>query len=157
MAVTVTSMVFLIMLGAMFLTTFLSLARIPYHVTEFMVSLGVSRYFVLILILIIYVPLGMFLDTVSILLITLPIVSPIIEGLHFNLIWFGILVVKMCEIGLITPPVGLNVYVISGITKDIDLADIFRGCYPFIALEIISLVLLIVFPEIVLYLPSLMK
>jgi len=157
LAGTVTSMVFIIMLGATFFTTFLSLARIPYNVTTFMTSLDVSPYTLLALVLFLYIPLGMFLDTVSIMLITLPIVFPIIQALNFSGIWFGILMIKMCEIGLITPPVGLNVYVISGIAKNVDLTDIFRGASRFIILELITLGLLILFPQLVLYLPGMMK
>jgi TRAP-type C4-dicarboxylate transport system permease large subunit len=99
----------------------------------------------------------MFLDTVSIMLITLPIVFPIIQELHFSGIWFGILMIKMCEIGLITPPVGLNVYVISGIAKNVNLTDIFWGSSRFIILEFITLGILILFPQLVLYLPGMMK
>jgi TRAP-type mannitol/chloroaromatic compound transport system permease large subunit len=97
----------------------------------------------------------MFLDTVSLLFLTLPIIFPVVQELHFSGIWFGILVTKMIEVSLITPPLGLNVYVIKGLMpEDVDLGTIFRGCFPFLIMDLLTLLLLFLFPEITLWLPS---
>jgi C4-dicarboxylate transporter, DctM subunit len=152
----VTAMMFTIMLGAIFFTIFITLARFPQNMTAFLAGLNASPQVLLILILLMYVPLGMFLDVISMMLITLPIAFPIIEQFQINPIWFGILMTKMCEIGLLTPPVGLNVFVIKGFTT-LDLSDIFRGASYFIFLETITLIVLFLFPEISLFLPNLMK
>ena len=98
----------------------------------------------------------MFLDAFSMMVITLPIVFPTVSGLGFDPIWFGILCVKMCEIGLITPPVGLNCFVIAGIDRDTPLPDVFRGALWFVAIEMVTIVLLFAFPSIITWLPDTM-
>ena len=104
---------------------------------------------------IVYVFLGMFLDPVGVMLLTLPVVYPVMEGLGYNLIWFGIIMIKYLEIGLITPPVGLNVYVIKGVVGDtVPLETIFRGIAWFVAMDILTLAVLIAFPQITLFLPD---
>jgi TRAP-type C4-dicarboxylate transport system permease large subunit len=105
----------------------------------------------------IYLALGMFLDPLGLLLITLPILLPMFEALHLDLIWFGVLVVKFLEIGLLTPPVGFNVYVIKSVVGDlVELETIFKGVLWFLACEVVVVVLLVAFPEISLWLPSTM-
>ena len=101
-------------------------------------------------------PLGMFLDTISILLITMPILFPIITAIGYDGVLFGILVVKMEEISLITPPVGINVYVVKGVAPDVDLLEIFAGIIPFLLIEFFVVAILIIFPEITLWLPNTM-
>ena len=103
-----------------------------------------------------YVILGMFMDAIGMLLLTLPVVHPAIVALGFDPIWFGIILVKMVEIGLITPPVGLNCYVVGGVRPDIPLADIFRGIGPFLVMDFLTVVVLTAFPGIVLFLPRTM-
>jgi len=152
-----TGMILTICLGACLFTQFLHASGVPGWVSESVTSLPISKFWILIIILAIYIPLGMFLDTISILLITVPIFEPVIVRLGYDPIWFGILVVKLIEIGLITPPVGLNVYVIKGVAPDIPLNDIFLGTLPFLAMEFITLTLLVAFPEISLLIPSMME
>ena len=151
-----TGMILAIVIGASLFTQFLTLSRIPHWISGVISTLDVNRYWILLAILAVYIPLGMFLDTISILLITIPIFISTIISLDFNPIWFGILVVRMEEISLITPPVGLNVYVIKGVVSDITLDDIFIGLIPFLILDFISVGILIAFPEISLWLPSTM-
>jgi TRAP-type C4-dicarboxylate transport system permease large subunit len=104
----------------------------------------------------IYLLLGCFLDAIGMMALTLPIFGPIVEKLGFDMIWFGILVVKMIEIALITPPVGLNVYVLRGQLRDIPTADIFRGTLPFLWVQFLNVALILLFPQLVLWLPRTM-
>jgi len=100
--------------------------------------------------------MGMFLDAFSMLVITLPILFPVVTSLGFDPIWFGILAIKMCEIGLITPPIGLNVYVIAGLDKDTTLTDVFTGASWFILMEVVTVMIIFSFPLIATYLPNTM-
>src|SRR5690606_17291631 len=109
------------------------------------------------IIIAIYFMLGCFLDAVSMMVLTLPVIYPVIVSLNFNPIWFGVLAVLMMEAGLITPPVGLNVYTLAGIAKGVPMADIFRGAAPFLISIIVAAIVLILFPQIVLFLHSLMS
>lgn len=149
-----TSMVFAIVAGAMLFSLMLTLSGIPESLTSFIVNLNVSKWILLVLFIIPFIPLGMFLDAVSIIFITIPIIWPILSSLGFNAIWFGIIVTKLLEISLITPPIGINVYVIKGVAPHIPLLDVFKGIIPFLIAEICLLSLLLIYPEIVLYLPG---
>jgi len=149
-----TVMILALCMGASIFTQCLTLSGIPRWVTEWIASLHIHRFWILIFCMAIFIPLGMFLDPISILLITMPIIFPVIIRLGYNPIWFGILVVKLEEIGLITPPVGINVYVIKGVAPEIPLNDIFRGILPFLVMEVIVIAILIIFPEICLWLPN---
>lgn len=155
-SITTTVMILLTMVGAGIFSYFLSLAEIPQMVSEFVTEADVSPMVIIFLLLCIYFPLGMFLDAFSMLVITLPIMYPTVISLGFDPIWFGILCVKMCEIGLITPPVGLNVYVIAGIDKQTPLHEIFKGAWWFVLMEVITTALLFFFPVIVTSLPDAM-
>src|SRR5690606_24271748 len=119
------------------------------------VSIDVSKYLILALILIVYMFLGMFLEGIAIMTLTLPIVYPIITSLGFDGLRFGIIMVIMINIGVLTPPLGLSVYIISGIVRDVPIEQIFRGVIPAICIMMAFTVLLIVFPEIITFLPSL--
>ena len=155
-SVTTTVMILMTMIGAGVFSYFLSLAQVPQAIAQAVVETNVPPLAVIFLLLCIYFPLGMFLDAFSMLVITLPIMYPTVVSLGFDPIWFGILCVKMCEIGLITPPVGLNVYVIAGIDRDTPLQQIFRGAWWFVGMEIVSTLLLFFFPVIVTWLPDTM-
>jgi len=98
--------------------------------------------------------LGMFLDAIGMMMLTLPIIFPAVMALGYDPIWFGIIIVKMCEICLITPPVGLNVYIVRSVAPDIPLEEIFRGIIPFVAMDVITVALFIAFPQIITFLPS---
>lgn len=149
-----TGMIFLIVLGAMIYSYFLKIAGVAADLSLWISSLDVPPLVILILSLCIYLPLGMFLEPMSILLITLPILHPIIVGqLGYNSIWFAILVTKFIELALITPPVGLNVYIIAGVARDVPLEEVFRGVGWFLLFELITIVLLIAFPFFSTWLP----
>lgn len=155
-SITTTVMILMTMIGAGIFSYFLSLAQIPQMIAEAVTQADVPPLVVIFLFLCIYFPLGMFLDAFSMLIITLPIMYPSVVALGFDPLWFGILCVKMCEIGLITPPVGLNVYVIAGIDRKTPLEEIFKGAWWFVGMEIASTALLFFFPIIVTWLPATM-
>ena len=149
-----TIMIFSIIVGVLIFVRFLALSGLPSTFSEFVLGLPVPRLFILLLILCIYIFLGMFLDAIGMLMLTLPIVFPAITALGYDAIWFGIIAVKMCEICLITPPVGLNCYIVRSVAPDIPLEEIFRGIIPFVAMDILTVGILIAFPQIVTFLPS---
>lgn len=151
----VTSFIFMILVGASIFTFFLVSAGVPSRFTAWVIALEVPPLMIVALLLLIMVPLGMFLDPVSIMLIVLPLAYPVVDELGFSGIWFGILVVKTIEIGLITPPVGINAYIISG-ASGVSVEDAFRGILYFLPADIITTMLLFAFPAIVLWLPNLM-
>lgn len=153
-SITTTVMILFTMIGAGVFSYFLSLAQIPQLLSGLVANSHVEPTVIIILFLLIYFPLGMFLDAFSMLVITLPIMFPTIKALGFDPIWFGILAIKMCEIGLITPPVGLNVYVIAGIDRETPLTRIFRGAWWFVIMEVITIAILFSFPWIVTWLPN---
>lgn len=151
-----TVMLFIIVVGVLIFMRVLALSGVTAVFIEFAVGLPLPPMAILISILLIYVVLGMFLTAVSMMMLTLPLVFPVIVALGFSPIWFGIIVVKMCELCLITPPIGLNVYAVHSGAKDIPLEDIFRGIWPFFFMDILTIGVLIAFPEITLFLPNLM-
>ena len=150
-------MVFVIILGAMLLGYFLTVTRIPFDLAGYVSGLHLNRYVILILILLTFIVLGCVIETMAIILLTVPIFFPLIVQLGFNPIWFGILVVRATEIGLLTPPVGLNVFVIKGVAPDVPIGTIFRGIFPFLMADICHVAVLIAFPQLVLFLPGMMK
>jgi C4-dicarboxylate transporter, DctM subunit len=143
-----TATIFLLILGAGLFSTALSTTQIPNTIAAWAVQYSSNRYVVLVLILLAYFVLGMFIDGFSMILLTMPIVFPIITRLHFDAVWFGIIVTKTIEIGLLTPPVGLNAFVVKSVAPEIPLAEIFRGCLPFVVAEVLIVALLVVFPEV---------
>ncbi len=151
-----TGMLFLIVLGAMILGYFFSVSRLPFELATFVSGLPVSRYIILALILVVILLLGCIMDSLAIVLLTIPVFYPIIQQLGFNPIWFGIIVVRVTEMGLITPPVGLNVYVIQGITGE-RMETVFRGVIPFIIADVCEIIFLILIPQLALFLPGLMS
>ncbi len=152
-----TVFIFIIIVCAGIYSNFLVRAGVAASLSEWIVTLNVSPMTVLLLALAMYIPLGCFLDPTSCMLITLPILYPIVVNqLHYDPIWFGILVTKMIEIGLITPPVGLNVYTIAGVVPEVPLVDVFLGASWFIAFEFVTIAILIVFPGLTAWLPNVM-
>jgi tripartite ATP-independent transporter DctM subunit len=155
-ALRISVMVLFLVAGANVFSYFLALSTIPAAVSTWMTGLEVSRYLILSVILVIYLILGCFLDAISMMVLTMPVIFPVIKALGFNPIYFGVICVLMMEAGLITPPVGLNVYTLAGVAKDVPLEEIFRGALPFLV-SIISIVILItIFPKIALFLPGMM-
>ena len=134
---------------------FLSVSQVPSNLASSVGELPVNRYVILGIILIITLALGCVMDSMAIVLLTVPVFYPLIQNLGFDPIWFGILIVRVTEMGLITPPVGLNVYIIHGITGE-PMGTIFKGVVPFIIADIVEIMLLIAIPEITLFLPGLM-
>ena len=143
----------LIIAGSVF-TLFLVTTRVPQDLTAWIVGLDINRYVVLAIILLVLLVLGALLDGMSILLLTMPLTYPILMSLGFDGLWYGILAVKMIEIGLLTPPFGLNVFMISGVVKEAKVEAVFRGVVPFIVAELVVVLLIVVFPEIVTWLPA---
>lgn len=151
-----TGMIFLILLGAILFSYFLSVSGLPTEVANAIGGLSINRYLVLGVIVVIYLVLGCIMDALAMILITLPIFFPLIEQLGFDPIWFGIIVTLTAEAGLISPPVGLNVFVIQGISNGVPMYTIFRGIVPFFVALLIGLAVLTAFPQIALVLPNLM-
>jgi tripartite ATP-independent transporter DctM subunit len=149
-------MVLFLVAGATLFSYFLALSTIPTAVSTWIAGLGVSKYIVLVIIVAIYFVLGCFLDSVSMMVLTLPVIFPVIVAIGFDPVWFGVLLVLMMEAGLITPPVGLNIYTIAGIAPDVPMGTIFRGALPFLLSIIATAIILTIFPQIATYLPSLM-
>lgn len=150
-----TCMVFFIIVGASILASFFSRAGIPMAVSQLIVSAGVSKWVVLISIYGIYILLGCFIDPLSIIVMTAATVLPIVEGLGFNLVWFGVVYVVTAETGMITPPMGLNLFVIQGISRE-DLAKVVIGSMPFFLIMLLCLALFTIFPSLVLWFPGLL-
>lgn len=156
-ALTGTASIFFVAIGAILLTRFLALSGIPMYLAKLMGAWAVDPTLVVLGASLIYLFLGMFLDPVGLMLITLPVLMPMFRALNLDLIWIGVLVVKYLEIGLLTPPVGLNAYVVSGVVgKEVPLSTIFRGLTWFLGAEAVIMALLIGFPQISVFLPNLM-
>ncbi|MEM8986921.1 MAG: TRAP transporter large permease subunit [Pseudomonadota bacterium] len=149
-----TAAIFFVAIGAVLLTRFMAFSGVPQFLGEFVTTYGVGVIEIVLLCLVIYLVLGMFVDPMGMMLLTLPILLPMLNAANLDLIWFGILVVKFIEIGLITPPVGLNVYAVKLIDPDIPLGSIFRGALWFLMSEAVVITLLIAFPVITLFLPQ---
>lgn len=149
-----TAMIFLIIIGANIFSTFLGLARIPMVLAAFISSLAVPKAVVLAGIILVYVLLGCVMDCYAIMILTIPIILPIIEALQVDTIWFGVLMVIVLEVGLITPPVGLNVFVLKGAAPGVPLVTIFKGIWPFLIAALLTIILLTLYPQIALFLPT---
>ena len=152
-----TVMIFSIIWGVLIFVRFLGFAGLPEAFAKWVVSLDVPPIMIIICILLFYVVLGMFMDAIGMLLLTLPVVYPAVIALGYDPIWFGIVVVKMAEICLITPPIGLNCFVVNGVRPDIPLTTVFRGIMPFFLADVATVGLFLAFPDIILWVPRLMQ
>jgi len=152
-----TAMIFIIIMGAMIFGYFLAVSRLPFELASIIGGLPVNRYIILGIILVFYLALGCVMDSLAMILITVPIFFPLVMTLGFNPIWFGIIIVRVCEMGLITPPVGLNVFIIRGVAKDVPMYTIFRGIIPFLMADVCHVALLVAVPQVSLFLPGLMR
>jgi C4-dicarboxylate transporter, DctM subunit len=146
--------VFTVLIGALLFGYFLTITQVPQKVTEFLTGLGIGRYGVLTLILLMYLALGCLMDAMAMIILTVPIIFPVIVELGFDPIWFGVIVVMTVELALIHPPVGMIVFVIKSVVKDVSFATILRGVVPFIITDLIRLVMLVAFPILATWLPS---
>jgi len=151
-----TGMIYGILIGAFIFNYFLAPTTIPYVIAEFVSGLPLPPIAILGIVLVVFFFLGMFLDVAAMTVLTIPIFFPLIVSLGFNPIWFGILFVRMAEIAMITPPIGMNVYVIAGVAPDVPMETIFKGILPFVLADFCEVALLIFVPAIVMFLPGLM-
>lgn len=150
-----TSMVFLIVIGAFIFSHFLSITRLPTTLSSLITGLPVAPVVIIIGIVVLYLILGLFIDMVAAMFITLPIILPAVTELGYDPVWFGVLVVFLAEIALATPPFGIGLFIIKGVVNA-DITDIVRGVTPFIVADFVILAILVAFPQLVLFLPNLM-
>jgi tripartite ATP-independent transporter DctM subunit len=149
------AMIFLLIIGATMFMNFIAISNLSYMLADYMASLTVNRYIILGGILFVYLVIGCFMDIISAQVLTLPILFPMITALGFDPIWYGVIMVRVMEIGLITPPVGLSCYVLSSATG-LPIKSVFQGIVPFVVGDIFHILLLIIFPQISLLLPNMM-
>ena len=155
-SVSISVMVLFLVAGANVFSTFLALSMIPIEVSTWVASLEVSRYIILMIVILIYLFLGCFLDAISMMVLTMPVIFPVIINLGFHPIWFGVIAVLMMEAGLLTPPMGLNVFTVAGVVKDVPLESIYRGILPFLISIFAVAFIIILFPDLVTFLPNMM-
>ncbi|GIO22744.1 TRAP transporter large permease [Oceanobacillus sp. J11TS1] len=156
-AIRLTAFIFFILIGANLFGQFLAISRIPVVFTSYVGNLNMNPYLILIGILIVLLILGCFIESLALIVITLPILYPIITELGFNGVWFGVIMIMVINIGALTPPLGISVYVIKGVAKNIPLQTIFKGVLPMIIAMIVCVGFLIIFPQLVTILPDLMR
>ncbi|PLS21057.1 TRAP transporter large permease [Neptunicoccus cionae] len=149
-----TATVFLIIIGAFVFIPFMSMTEVPANLVILLTSLPIGDLGVLLIIILVYIFLGMFLESMAMLVLTIPVVIPIAIGLDWDLIWFGIIVVIVLEMGMISPPVGINVFIVKSIAPDVPMGKIFRGIWPFWFSMALMIALIIIFPQIALFLPE---
>lgn len=152
-----TAMLFTILIGAMIFTSFVNFTSMPGDLRDFLLQFSPNPIMVVVAMMVIYVLLGLVMEELSMVLLTIPVFFPVITGLGFDPIWFGILIVTVVEIGMISPPVGMNLFVINSLLPDVKLGQIFRGVWPFVVADVGRLAILVAFPIISLWLPGLMK
>lgn len=149
-------MIFLILIGAYVFGNFLTVSGLSDALADFVTGLNVSKYIILIIVLVIYALLGCLMDSLAMVMLTVPIFYPIlVTSLGFNGIWYGVIMVMVMEMGLITPPVGMNVYIVSGVAKDVPLQKIFKGVFPMLIGMIAAIIIVCIFPQLATWLPSL--
>jgi C4-dicarboxylate transporter DctM subunit len=146
--------VFTILIGAILFGYFLTVTQTPQKITAFLTGLGLGPYGILMLILLMYLVLGCLMDALAMIILTVPIIFPVIRALGFDPIWFGVIIVMTVELGLIHPPVGMNIFVIKSVVEDVKISTIFYGVLPFIVTDLLRLAILIAFPIIALWLPQ---
>jgi len=151
------AMVFFIIVSSILFGYFLGITRLPSTISEFIVSLNVHPMVIMICICLLYIFLGMFIDMLSALFITIPIILPAVVELGFDPIWFGVIVVFIAELSMVTPPFGLSLFVIKGSIKDSSIPEIVRGSLPFIVADLVILLIFLFFPDLILFLPNMMK
>ena len=154
-AMKLTGMVFILVIGSFLFAHFLALTKLPFFLSDFVTGLSISKYIALAAIIVLYIILGMFLEIFSCIVLTVPILYPTVQALGFDMIWFGVIMVRVMEIGLITPPIGMNAFMLAGVSK-LPLDTIFKGIVPFFCADILHVAMLIVFPQVALWLPQTM-
>lgn len=152
-----TAMLFTILIAAMVFTSFVNFTTMPGDLKTFVLQFAPTPILVVVAMMAIYVILGTFMEELTMVLLTIPVFFPIVTGLGFDPVWFGILIVTIVEIGLISPPVGMNLFVIKALVPQVGLGSLYRGVWPFVAADVLRLAILIAFPALSLWLPSFMK
>ncbi len=153
-----TAMIMLLVASAVIFGRFIAISRIPFALAEWAAALDLPSFAVIALILLIYLLLGCFIDALALILLTIPIFLPVaVTVLGYDPIWFGVIIVMVVAMGVITPPVGMNVYIVKGVARDVPLEVIFRGVWPFLFAIVVCLALLIAFPALATFLPSLLN
>ncbi|HDS85423.1 MAG TPA: TRAP transporter large permease, partial [Phycisphaerales bacterium] len=147
-------MVMIIVTGAVIFGRFLAITRIPFELATWLTDLPLPSWMVMGMIILFYLAAGSFIDALALVLLTTPIFYPVVQELGYDPIWFGVIIVVVTQMGVITPPVGVNVYVVSGIERDVSLQAIFRGSMPFLLALVVAAVLLMIFPSICTFLPN---
>jgi C4-dicarboxylate transporter DctM subunit len=155
--VEMSAMIMFILTGAFILSYFLTMTQAPMRLANFLSTLPVPPLAIIGAILLMYLALGCIMDVFSAVIVTLPVIFPVVVAFGYDPIWYGVLTIIVCEMGLETPPVGLNLFIVSGMDRDVPLSAIYRGVTPFIAIELLVLALIVLFPQIALFLPNLMK
>lgn len=151
------ALLYLILIGANIFGYFITLSHMPEAIVVWIKELGIPPVFVILVLIMMYIALGCVFDALSGMVLTLPFVAPLVAGLGYDLVWWGIVNVMLIEIGMITPPVGINVFVMHGLRKDIPLSTIFRGITPFLFANLVALLLVVFIPELATWLPQAMK
>lgn len=153
-SVRTTGMLFMILIGALIFADFINFTTLPGALLKVVGDFGLSPMTVIVLICVVYVLLGCVLESMSMVMLTVPLFYPLVQSLGFDLIWFGIIVVVVTEVSFITPPVGLNVMLLKGLLPDVSMRTLFRGVAPFVAADLVRIAILIAFPAISLFLPG---
>jgi C4-dicarboxylate transporter DctM subunit len=153
----ISCMIMVIVTGAVIFGHFMAITRLPYELAEWVSSLPLPPHAVMGVIILVYLFGGCFMDALAMIMLTIPIFFPVVQTLGFDPIWFGVVIVLITEMGVITPPVGVNVYVVYGVAKDVPLENIFRGVFPMLLALLLCNLILLMFPQIALFLPNLMN
>ena len=153
----ISCMVMVIVMGAVIFGHFMAITRVPFELADWVSELPLPRHAIMGVIVLVYLFGGCFMDALAMIMLTIPIFYPVAQALGFDPIWFGVVIVLVTEMGVITPPVGVNVYVVYGVAKDVPLMKIFRGVLPMLLALLICNLILIFFPQIALFLPGLMR
>ena len=151
-----TAMIFLIIATALVLCNFLGISRIPNAASEFIMNLKVHRTFILAGVIILYIIAGCFMDMTSFMFLTMPIIFPAMMGLGYNPLWFGVIIVVLCELALITPPFGMNLFILRAMVPGITMGDVIRGSFPFMITYVGVVIILSFFPSLATWLPGFM-
>lgn len=153
----ISCMVMIIVTGAVVFGHFMAITRVPFDLAAWVTGLPLPRFAIMMVIILLYLCGGCFMDALAMVMLTVPIFFPVAQALGFDPIWFGVVIVLITEMGVITPPVGVNVYVVSGVAKDVPLETIFKGVLPMLLALVICNLMLLIFPQIALFLPGLIK
>jgi C4-dicarboxylate transporter, DctM subunit len=153
----ISCMVMMIVTGAVVFGHFMAISRVPFELANWVGSLPLPSYAIMGLIILVYLFGGCFMDALAMIMLTVPIFYPLVQTLGFDPIWFGVIIVLVTEMGVITPPVGVNVYVVHGVAKDVPLEKIFRGAFPMLLALLVCILILMLFPQVALFLPGLIQ